>query len=119
MLVKIREYEPRDAGAVLQLAEKYAAWDSTPTISDIDSFHAQNPDLFFVAEAEEKIVGFVYGLESKPPEETLLKWKANKVGSVETLAVAEDQRRRGIATSLLTRLFQTFKEKGIDTVTLS
>jgi ribosomal protein S18 acetylase RimI-like enzyme len=41
------------------------------------------------------------------------------VGSVEVLAVEEQYRRRGIATLLLNRLFEVFRERGIDTVTLS
>ncbi len=41
------------------------------------------------------------------------------MGSVEVLAVEEQYRRRGIATLLLNRLFVAFRERGIDTVTLS
>ncbi len=41
------------------------------------------------------------------------------MASIETLAVEQDYRRQGIATSLLTVLFEAFKEKGIDLVTLS
>ena len=41
------------------------------------------------------------------------------MGSVEVLAVNEQYRRRGIARSLLNRLFVVFRERGIDTVTLS
>ena len=47
------------------------------------------------------------------------KWKSRKVASIETLAVDEDYRRQGIATSLLTALFEEFKQKEIDLVTLS
>jgi len=53
------------------------------------------------------------------PDEVLQRWKARKVGSVEVLAVEEQYRRRGIAMSLLNRLFVVFGERGIDTVTLS
>jgi ribosomal protein S18 acetylase RimI-like enzyme len=65
---KVRHYEPPDASAVLALSEKYASWDATPTLADIQGFHSQNPDLFFVAEVDDKIVGFVYGRESNPPQ---------------------------------------------------
>ncbi len=41
------------------------------------------------------------------------------MASIETLAVDEDHRRQGIATSLLTALFEAFKQKEIDLVTLS
>jgi len=116
----IRRYEEKDRVAVLQLSQKYASWDSTPTEADIQGFHSSEPDFFLVAELNRRIVGFIYGRESKNvPDEVLRRWKATKVGSVEVLAVEEQYRRRGIATLLLDRLFVEFKGRGIDTVTLS
>ena len=116
----IRRYEEKDRVAVLQLSQKYASWDSTPTEADIQGFHSSEPDFFLVAELNRRIVGFVYGRESKNvPDEVLRRWKATRVGSVEVLAVEEQYRRRGIAMSLLNRLFVVFGERGIDTVTLS
>ncbi len=116
----IRRYEQDDRVAVLQLSEKYASWDSTPTEADIQGFYSSEPDFFLVAELNKRIVGFVYGRESKNvPDEVLRRWKATKVGSVELLAVEERYRRRGIATLLLDRLFVVFKGRGIDTVTLT
>ena len=116
----IRRYEENDTVAVLQLSQKYASWDSTPTEADIQGFYSSEPDFFLVAELNRKIVGFVYGRESKNvPDEVLRRWKATRVGSVEVLAVEEQYRRRGIATLLLDRLFVVFKGRGIDTVTLT
>jgi len=116
----IRRYEQDDRVAVLQLSEKYASWDSTPTEADIQGFYSSEPDFFLVAELNKRIVGFVYGRESKNvPDEVLRRWKATKVGSVEVLAVEEQYRRRGIATLLLNHLFVVFKGRGIDTVTLT
>jgi ribosomal protein S18 acetylase RimI-like enzyme len=116
----IRRYEKNDKIAVLQLSQKYASWDSTPTEADIQGFYSSEPDHFLVAELNRRIVGFVYGRESKNvPDEVLRRWRATKVGSVEVLAVEEQYRRKGIATLLLNRLFTVFREKGIDTVTLS
>src|SRR5207249_7476438 len=98
----------------------YASWDSTPTEADIQGFHSSEPDFFLVAELNRRIVGFVYGRESKNvPDEVLRRWKATRVGSVEVLAVEEQYRRRGIATLLMDRLFVVFKGRGIDTVTLT
>src|SRR6266702_4507445 len=114
----IRRYEQDDRVAVLQLSQKYASWDSTPTEADIQGFHSSGPDFFLVAELNQKIIGFIYGRESKNiPDEVLRKWKATRVGSVEVLAVEEKYRQRGIGTQLLKSLFQAFTEKGIDTVT--
>ena len=116
----IRRYEEKDRVAVLQLSQKYASWDSTPIEADIQGFHSSEPDFFLVAELNRRIIGFVYGSESKNvPDEVLRRWKATRVGSVEVLAVEEQYRRRGIATLLLDRLFVVFKGRGIDTVTLT
>ena len=116
----IRLYEEKDRVAVLRLSQKYASWDSTPTEADIQGFYSSEPDFFLVAEFNKRIVGFIYGRESKNvPDKVLQRWKATKVGSVEVLAVEEQYRRRGIATLLLNRLFVVFKRRGIDTVTLT
>jgi len=116
---RVRKFENSDRDSVLALAEKYASWDATPTSADIEGFNSVSPEFFFVAEAEKKIVGFVYGRESTPPAETLDKWKSRRVGSIETLAVDKEYRRQGVATSLLGILFEAFEQNGIDLVTLS
>jgi len=115
----VRKFEVRDLDHVLTLAERYASWDATPTKADVEGFHSANPEFFFVAEVGKKIVGFVYGTESNPPAETLDRWKSRKVASIETLVVDKEYRRRGIATSLVRVLFDVFKQKRIDLVTLS
>ncbi len=116
---RVRKFKINDLDQVVAIAERYASWDVTATKADIEGFHSAGPEFFFVAEAENKILGFVYGRELSPPAEALNKWKSRKVASIETLAVDEDYRRQGIATSLLTALFEEFKQKEIDLVTLS
>jgi ribosomal protein S18 acetylase RimI-like enzyme len=116
---RVRKFEVMDVEQVLALVQKYASWDTTPTKVDIEGFHSANPEFFFVAEFNGRIVGLVYGTESNPPTEVLDKWKSRRVASIETLAVDEDYRRRRIATSLLAALFEAFKRRGIDLVTLS
>lgn len=115
----IRTFEASDTARVLELAERYASWDITPKRVDIEGFHSANPEFFLVAEADNKILGFAYGAVSNPPTEILEKWRSTRVASVETLAVDEAYRRQGIARLLLTLLFEKFKEKGTDLVTLS
>lgn len=115
---RIRKFEASDTTRVLALAERYASWDTTPTKADIEGFHSASPEFFLVAEADNKILGFVCGRQSNPPAEVLEKWRSTRVGSIETLAVDEDHRRHGIATLLLNSLFEKFKQKGIDLVTL-
>ncbi|HEV2120712.1 MAG TPA: GNAT family N-acetyltransferase [Candidatus Bathyarchaeia archaeon] len=118
--LRVRRYEKIDEKRVLSLAEKYASWDASLSEPDIQGFQASEPDLFLVAEVSKVVVGFAYGRESKNvPDEVLRRWKATKVGSVEVLAVEEQHRRKGTATLLLDHLFAVFKERGIDTVTLS
>ena len=116
---RVRKFKINDLDQVVAIAERYASWDVTATKADIEGFHSAGPEFFFVAEAENKILGFVYGRESNPPAEALDKWKSRKAASIETLAVDEDYRRQGIATSLLTALFEKFTQKEIDLVTLS
>ncbi len=116
---RVRKFKINDLDQVVAIAERYASWDVTATKADIEGFHSAGPEFFFVAEAENKILGFVYGRELSPPAEALNKWKSRKVASIETLAVDEDYRRQGIATSLLTALFEEFKQEEIDLVTLS
>lgn len=116
---KIRRYEPDDLGDVLVLAQKYASWDMTSTRTDIEGFHATEPDLFLVAEKGGRIAGFIYGKESMYPDEVLRKRGATKAASIEILVVTEGQRRKGIGTALLSCLLGVFKGKGIDYVSLA
>ncbi len=116
---RVRKFDTGDVEQVLELAQKYASWDATPTKADIEGFHSASPEFFFVAEVDKRIVGFISGRESNPPAEVLDKWNSGKVASIETLAVDENHRRRGIATSLLATLFGEFKQRKIDLVTLS
>jgi len=118
-MARVRKFEIGDIENVLALAQRYASWDATPTNADIEGFHSASPEFFFVAEADGKVVGFVYGRESNPPEEVLDKWNSRKVASIETLVVDEYHRRCGIATSLLTTLLEAFKQNSMDLVTLS
>jgi len=94
---RVRKFKINDLDQVVAIAERYASWDVTATKADIVGFHSASPEFFFVAEAENKILGFVYGRESNSPAEALDKWKSRKAASIETLAVDEDYRRQGIA----------------------
>ncbi len=94
------------------LAERYASWDTTPTEADIAGFWSSDPELFLVAEADGKVVGFLVGRESRDmPDEVLRRRGATRAGSIETLAVDVQCRRRGIATAPLNRVFNLFKTK--------
>src|SRR3989442_15387389 len=66
---RVRKFQVSDLDQVLVLAERYGSWDATTTRADIEGFHSANPEFFFVAEFNKKIVGFVCGRESSPPAE--------------------------------------------------
>src|SRR6266478_1391043 len=89
---RVRKFDTGDVEQVLELAQKYASWDATPTKADIEGFHSASPEFFFVAEVDKRIVGFISGRESNPPAEVLDKWNSRKVASIETLAVDENHR---------------------------
>src|SRR5947209_4008884 len=98
----IRRYEETDGVAVLQLSQKYASWDSTPTEADIQGFRSSEPDFFLVAELNRRIVGFVCGRESKNvPDEVLRGGRQTRVGSVEVLAFGNSNVGGGSAPCLL------------------
>jgi len=103
-MARVRKFEVVDVERVLALAQRYASWDATPTKADVEGFHSANPEFLFVAESDGRVVGFVYGTESRPPAEVLDKWKSRKVASIETLTIDEDYRRQGIAASLVITL---------------
>ena len=116
----IRSYEPKDSREVVALAEKYASWDMTPTEADITGFWSSDPELFLVVEVDGKVVGFLVGRESRDmPDEVLRRRGATKAGSIETLTVDAQYRRRGIATALLNKAFDLFRQRGVDYVSLA
>lgn len=55
----IRKFKIADLDQILAMVERYASWDATPTKADIEGFHSASPEFFFVAEAKEKVIGFV------------------------------------------------------------
>jgi len=61
----IRRYRKNDEVEVLQLSQKYASWDFTQLKLTSKASISSEPDFFLVAELNQKIVGFVYGHESK------------------------------------------------------
>ena len=56
---RVRKFKINDLDQVVAIAERYASWDLTSTEVDVEGFHSASPEFFFVAEAENKILGFV------------------------------------------------------------
>ena len=117
MTVKIRLYRKEDLNDVLELANRYAAFDGKTTESDL-AVTTLFPGGFWIAQDAESIVGFVYGHLKEVPDEVLEKWQAKKVGYIQLMAVAPSYRRRGVGQSLLSKLISEFKKEGADLVLL-
>ena len=76
------------------------------------------PNGFWVAEEDDKVVGFVYGYFKDVPGDVLARWRASKVGEIALMAVDTNYRNRGIGTALLCKLLEEFKRAGADLVIL-
>jgi ribosomal-protein-alanine N-acetyltransferase len=111
-------FREKDLDRVLEIAVKYASFDSVTRESDLRKASSY-PRGFWVAEDRERIVGFVYGHLVSLPEEVLDRWRAKKVANVELLAVVPEYRRRGIGRALLERLSDEFRRARVDMMTLS
>jgi ribosomal protein S18 acetylase RimI-like enzyme len=116
-MMKLRAFKTEDTARVLQLANAYAAFDGTTSEADlvITKFF---PNGFWVAEEDDKVVGFAYGYFEDVPGEVLTRWGSSKVGEIALMAVDPKYRNRGIGTALLRKLLEEFKKAGADLVTL-
>jgi GNAT superfamily N-acetyltransferase len=123
----IRKAEPKDREALIKMRNKGQIHMecSNPDIwrftdegrhqlaVQIDETMANPDSTIFVAEEEEKTIGYIEGFIRKrtthlPPN----------VGHVGTSYVEERYRRKGIGTSLVKALCSHFKEDGVDQVNL-
>lgn len=115
--MNIRIFMPQDLEQVVDLANRYALFDSEVTEDDFQQ--AQSfPDGLLVAAAGEEIVGFVFAYLRDIPCEVLRRWDVSQVAQIELLAVASSHRREGIARALLDRLFDNLREVGVDLILL-
>lgn len=116
-MLRLRVFKTEDVGRVLQLANAYAAFDGTTSEADlvITKFF---PNGFWVAEEDDKVVGFAYGYFKDVPGEVLARWGSSKVGEVALMAVDPSYRNKGIGTALLRKLLEEFKKAGADLVIL-
>ena len=114
---EIRPFRKDDANKVVELANAYASFDGTTSEADLE-ITSYFPRGFWVAEAEGKIVGFVYGYFKDVPGDVLERWKATKVGHVTLMVVAPSHRKMGIGRALLAKLLGEFKAAGADLVLL-
>lgn len=116
-MLRLRVFKAEDTAAVLRLANAYAAFDGTTSEADL-VITKYFPNGFWVAEEDNKLVGFAYGYFEDVPADVLARWDASKVGEIASIAVDSNYRNRGIGTALLRKLLEEFKKEGADLVVL-
>jgi len=116
--LKIRQFEQRDTGVVVQLANDFAFFDGPTTEGDLKITHAF-PEGFIVAEEDGKVIGFAYGYFKDVPKEVLHNWGVSRVATIELLVVDPIYRKHGVGTSLVERLTEIFKKAGVDMIGLT
>jgi len=112
-----RVFQAKDEAMVLHLANSYAAFDGTTSEADL-VITRYFPSGFWVAEEDNKVVGFAYGYFKDVPGEVLARWGCSKVGEIALIAVNPSYRNRGVGTTLLRKLLEEFKKAGADLVSL-
>lgn len=117
MTVKTRIYKKGDLNSVLDLANRYAAFDGNTSEADL-AVTSDFPEGFWVAEDGGAIIGFAYGYFKEIPDEILEKWRSKRVGYIQLMAVAPSYRRKGVGQMLLSNLLSEFKRAGADLVLL-
>ena len=94
----IREFEIEDYERSAQLWQ--ACGIRVDSLDDIRLKQRRDPDLMLVAEVDGRLVGIVIGAFD------------GRLGSIHRLAVAEDQRRSGLATQLVEVVERRLHQKG-------
>ena len=115
--MRLRIFKTEDMAGVLQLANTYAAFDGTTSEADL-AITKSFPNGFWVAEEDDKLVGFAYGYFKDVPAEVLARWSASKVGEIALIAVDANYRNRGIGKALMRKLLEEFRKAGADLVIL-
>ena len=116
-VLRLRVFKAEDMERVLQLANTYAAFDGTTSEADLVIIKFF-PNGFWVAEEDDKVVGFAYGYFKDVPSEVLSRWGSSKIGEIALMAVDPNYRNRGIGTALANKLLKEFEKAGADLVIL-
>jgi len=103
---KIRLFKRRDADALVKLAYDYAAFDRAMPEDWLLSTYDKYPESIWVAEANNELIGFIIGYETKTHI-------GDTRGNIELLAVHPSCRRRGIGTKLVQKVLEHFKKTNL------
>lgn len=108
--MKIRKAESRDKKAISELYyQLYPKHKGPKKIIPIEVLEAKS--LLFLAEEDEKDVGFIWG--------TFINYGISKYGYIDELFVKKEFRRKGIATSLVKTILEEFRKLKAWTVFVS
>jgi len=106
--IKIRPMERKDIDAVLAIDRRISLTQSVLTRRELIACDPGGPlDLSFVAEADNKIAGFVLA------RLTYVGIPVAEVGVIHTLLVDPDYRKQGISTKLISTLSSVCQTEGI------
>lgn len=106
MEVIIRPFTITDLGKVLEIERSCFSPSEAFSESMFGHFFKACPQGFFVAEENQKIIGYIVGC------------RKGKEGEVISLAVDPKLRRQGVGGTLLEFLLKDFREEGINTIEL-
>jgi ribosomal protein S18 acetylase RimI-like enzyme len=104
---RIRLFKSKDADAVVKLASAYAAFDRAVPKDWLLSIYDKYPESIWVAEADNKLMGFVIAYETKTPS-------GGTWGNIELIVVHPNRRRTGIGTTLVEKILEQFKKANVE-----
>lgn len=116
--MQIRMFENDDMEEVLDLANRFAFFDRAATESDFEK-SSSFKEGFWVAENDNKLVGFIFGFIRDIPSNVLEQWSCKKVGEIDLLAVDSEFRMRGVGRSLVQKVIDEFRKAGVDRILLT
>ena len=104
--LRIHRMTPDDIEAIRSIDRKISGLDRSLTY-DINNVIGGNIELSFIAEVDDKAVGFVLSLLGYVPHDIV------EACIIQTIGVAPDYRGRGIASKLVQALLEAARSKGI------
>ncbi len=109
--VKLREMNEDDIEEVLAIDRRITGYDRSATYASVPrSFLGGQLNMSVVAEADERVVGFVFGQMVKLPYEQL------DIALLQTMGVDPDYRHLRVGQRLMQEFMECCKKQGLDSV---